>query len=54
MEQATSKYFCEGFDLYKKKVDHLHPELGIQDLQIDPKLVDKEKEEEEEKKDKGD
>ena len=36
MEQAAFKYFDEGFNLFKKQIKHLHSELDIQDLQIDP------------------
>ena len=46
VEQATSKYFGEGFDLCKKKISILHPDLDILDIQIDPDLVDEDEEEE--------
>ena len=48
MEGAASLYFGEGFNLCKKKIGILHPKLDIEDLQINPDLVD---EDEEEKKD---
>ncbi|GFZ21595.1 hypothetical protein Acr_29g0007570 [Actinidia rufa] len=50
VELAASRYFGEGFDLCKKQVGHLHPELNIQDLEIDDKLA-KEGQEDEEKGD---
>ena len=37
--QATSKYFGKGFDLCKKQVLRLHPELDIQDMEIDDELA---------------
>ena len=50
VEQATSKYFGEGFDLCKREIVRLHLELDIQDLEIDDELA-KEGEDEEEEKD---
>ena len=47
--QATSKYFDEGFDQCKKHVLRLHPELDIQDMEIDDELAQEEDEGEEEK-----
>ena len=46
MEWATSSYFGEGFELCKKQIGILHPNLDIQDLQIDPDLVDEDEKEE--------
>ena len=46
VEGATSSYFSEGFDLCKKYINILHPDLDIHDLKIDPDLVDKDEEEE--------
>ena len=45
MEKATSSYFGESFDLCKKQIGLLHPNLDIQDLQIDPDLVEEDVEE---------
>ena len=42
VEQVTSNYVGEGFDLCKKQIVHLHPELDIQNIQIDPELVEEE------------
>ena len=42
----TSSYFGEGFYLYKKQIGLLHPNLDIQDLQIDPDLVKEDDEKE--------
>ena len=39
MENATSTYFREGFDLCKKQIGLLHLDLNIQDIQTDFKLV---------------
>ncbi|GFZ01026.1 hypothetical protein Acr_14g0006610 [Actinidia rufa] len=44
VEGAASSYFGEGFDLCKKQIGILHPNLDIQDLQIDPDLVDEDEE----------
>ena len=43
MEQITSKYFGEGFDLCYKQINRLHLELGIQDIQINLELAEEEK-----------
>ncbi|GFZ15805.1 hypothetical protein Acr_25g0002140 [Actinidia rufa] len=50
VEQAASKYFGKGFDLCKKQVGRLHPELDIHDLEIENEL-DKEREDDEEEND---
>ncbi|GFS32018.1 hypothetical protein Acr_00g0020440 [Actinidia rufa] len=47
VEQVTSKYFGEGFNLYKKQIGRLHPDLDIQDMGIDAELTEEEEEEEE-------
>ena len=47
--QATSKYFGEGFDLCKKQIGLLHPELDIQSLEIDDELAREEDESEDKK-----
>ena len=46
MEGAVSLYFGEGFNLCKKQIGVLHPNLDIQDLQINPDLVDEDEEDE--------
>ncbi|GFZ21560.1 hypothetical protein Acr_29g0007220 [Actinidia rufa] len=46
LEKAASTYFGEGFDLCKKQIRLLHPYLDIQDLQIDPELVEDDEEKE--------
>ena len=52
IEFMASKYFCEGFDFYKRQIGHLHPNLGIQDMGIDTQML--EEEEKEENGEKGD
>ncbi|XP_057464218.1 uncharacterized protein LOC130753999 [Actinidia eriantha] len=47
VEQAASKYFGESFDLYKKQIGRLQPDLDIQDMGIDAELAEEEEEEEE-------
>ena len=49
VEQATSKYFGEGFDLCKKQVGCLHPKIDIQDMEINEELAQEEDEGEEKK-----
>ncbi|GFS31348.1 hypothetical protein Acr_00g0016870 [Actinidia rufa] len=44
VKKVAFTYFGEGFNLCKKQIGILHPNLNIQDFQIDPKLV-KEKDE---------
>ena len=44
MKKVASKYFGKGFDLCKKQIGRLHPELDIQDLQINTDLVKEEEE----------
>ena len=46
VEGVVSSYLGEGFDLCKKKISILHPDLDILDIQIDPDLVDEDEEEE--------
>ena len=54
MVQAASRYFSKGFDLCKKQVLHLHPELDIQGMEIDDEQAWEEKKKEKEKeKEKG-
>ena len=43
----TFSYFGERFDLCKKQINLLHPDLDINDLQIDPGLVEGNEDEEE-------
>ncbi|GFZ20945.1 hypothetical protein Acr_29g0001070 [Actinidia rufa] len=38
VEQAASRYYGEGFDLCKKQIGHFHPELDIEDMEIDDEL----------------
>ncbi|GFS33114.1 hypothetical protein Acr_00g0026390 [Actinidia rufa] len=45
IERAASSYFGEDFDLCNKKISILHPVINIHDLQINPDLVDEDKEE---------
>ncbi|GFZ05189.1 hypothetical protein Acr_17g0007610 [Actinidia rufa] len=47
VEQEASRYFGEGFDLCKKQINCLHPNLNIQDMGIDAELAEEEEEEEE-------
>ena len=54
---ATSKYFCEGVDFYKRQLHRHHPDLegmGI-DLNLikEEEEVEENKEKEEENKEKG-
>ena len=42
MEGAISSQFGKGFDLCKKQIGILHPNLDIKDLQINPNLVEEE------------
>ena len=51
VEKATSSYFDESFDLCKKKIGLFQPNLDIQDLQIDPNLVEEGKNEEKDEPD---
>ncbi|GFS30442.1 hypothetical protein Acr_00g0011920 [Actinidia rufa] len=46
VEEAVSSYFGEGFDVCNKQIGTLHPNLDIQDLQINPNLVDEDEENE--------
>ena len=46
MEQPASRYFGEGFDLCKKQIGRLHPEIDIQDMEIDHELAQEEEDEE--------
>ena len=46
LEWAASSYFDEGFDLCKKQINILYPNLDIHDHYIDPNLVDEDEEEE--------
>ena len=46
VEKTASSYFGEGFDLCKKQIGLLHPNLDIQDLQINPNLVEEDKDKE--------
>ncbi|GFZ00196.1 hypothetical protein Acr_13g0015950 [Actinidia rufa] len=39
VKKAASKYFGDGFDLCKKQVGRFHPELNIEDLEIDDELA---------------
>ena len=50
VEKLASSYFGEGFNLCKKQIGLLHPNLDIQDLQINPKLAEEDEEEKEEEK----
>ncbi|GFY86209.1 hypothetical protein Acr_04g0009470 [Actinidia rufa] len=59
VESATSKYFGEGFNLYKRQLAHHHLNLGIDldDMGLDHDLLEVEKDDAEEKgedKEKGD
>ncbi|GFS37381.1 hypothetical protein Acr_00g0051650 [Actinidia rufa] len=47
VEWAASKFYGEGFDMCKKQIGRLHPELDIQGLQIDAELAKEEEEDEE-------
>ena len=49
VEQTISLYYGKGFELCKKQVMRLHPELNIQDMKIDDKLAWKEEDGEDEK-----
>ncbi|GFS39317.1 hypothetical protein Acr_00g0062260 [Actinidia rufa] len=46
---ATSRFYGKGFDLCKLQIRRLHPDLNIQDLQIDVDLGKEEEGDEEEK-----
>ena len=46
VEGVASLYFGKGFDLCKKQIGILHPNLDIQDLQINLDLIDEDEEEE--------
>ena len=47
VEGVVSSNFSEGFNLGKKQISILYPDLDIQDLHIDPDLVDEDEKEEE-------
>ena len=44
--KTTSTYFSEGFELCKKHIGLFHPNLDIQDLQINLEMADEEEDEE--------
>ncbi|GFY87566.1 hypothetical protein Acr_05g0012050 [Actinidia rufa] len=46
VEWEASQFYGKGFDMCKKQIRCLHPELDIQDLQINTDLVEEEEEEE--------
>ncbi|GFZ05153.1 hypothetical protein Acr_17g0007250 [Actinidia rufa] len=50
VEWEASQFYGKGFDMCKKQIRCLHPELDIQDLQINTDLVEEEEEEEEEER----